>query len=195
MRPEIISTHSYHGAKKNYKELDENLAREDLKLSIIRGAEVVLNPQLLAVNNLKKLCIGDTDYMLVEFPWGQYPYWVHDLLFQLGLNNIIPILAHPERNKEIYRRYNDFSRLIDSGLFLQINAINLLKRGMCRKLIKRLFNKDSVVFIATDTHLPDQNLTCFKNAINVAAKEYGKDRMERIIHNSSLMLENKVIYN
>lgn len=173
-------------------EINERLNQENLSLSIIPGAEVMLSPEILEIQNFNYLCIRNTNYMLVEFPWRYYPIWADQVLFELGLLNIVPILAHPERNDEIFRNYDKFIQLIDSGLITQINAISLFY-GTTRRRIRKLFEDNAVSFIATDTHKPDERLDCFNKAISKLNQKIGTTRTKRITRNSELVLSNENI--
>lgn len=202
----VVSTPHYNPANEDvesflikcddrYRKLDNLLTQENVKISIIPGAEVVLCPELLKINNIDKLCINNSEYMLVEFPFNQFPSWSQNVLFELGLKNITPILAHPERNKEIYKHFKKFSTLIDTGLLLQINAISLFTGSTCKKMIRRLFAENAVYFIASDTHLPDQRLACFHKSISILEKRYGANKIKRILNNSTQVINNCLIVN
>ena len=178
---------------RKYGELDKLLYQQGLSLNIISGAEVMISPKLMEINNINYLCIKNTNYMLLEFPWGHFPLWVDSILFELGLKNIVPILAHPERNEEIFKNYEKFLKLIDSGLLTQINAISLFNGGT-RNRIKRLFNDNAITFLATDTHRPDDDrMVCFSKAILMLKRKYGMMKAERIVENSASVIVNKYI--
>ena len=176
-----------------YNKLNDLLYQSNLTLSIIPGAEVTLCPELLNIRNLNRLCIANSTYMIVELPWNQFPYWTQSILYELELRKITPILAHPERNQGIYKHYDKFTKLIESGLLIQIDAFSLFEGRTCKKIIRRLFRDDAVSFIATDTHLPDRRLLCFNKALSVSKKRYGESRTNRILNNSSLVINNCLI--
>jgi protein-tyrosine phosphatase len=202
----IVSTPHFNSSKDDietfvlncsnkYNQLNELLYKENISLSIIPGAEVMLSPDIIRMPNIDKLCIDKSEYMLIEFPWEYFPTWIKDVLFELGLKSITPILAHPERNRWIIENYKKFSELIDAGLLTQINAINLLKGGQYKKTISHLIKNNAVTFIASDAHLPDERLTRFNEAISVMKKRYGILVSEKIIDNSSLVIKNSLLKN
>lgn len=173
-----------------YYEFNKLLQSHRVNLKIIRGAEVMLYPELINMRDISRLCVEGTSYMLVELPWNQFPLWSSDVLFQLELNDIVPILAHPERNKEIFRHYGLFTKLVNSGLLTQINAISIFKRDFRKKMIRWLFSDNAVSFIATDCHMPDERIEKFNKAIRILKRRYGKNRIARIINESSLLIDN-----
>ena len=191
--PALLDIDKFH-IECEYKlnELNERLNQEELLLSIVPGAEVMLSPELLEIQNINNLCIKDTNYMLIEFPWRYYPIWSEHVLFELELRNIIPILAHPERNDEIFNNYDRFIQLIDSGLITQINAASLFSANTKRR-VRKLLEDNAVSFIATDTHKPDERLSCFNKAIKILDRKIGTLRTKNIIQNSSLVLTNENI--
>jgi protein-tyrosine phosphatase len=175
-----------------YRELNERLLQHGLSLSIIPGAEVMLSPDLAEIDDIKYLCIENTNYLLVEFPWRHYPLWAERVLFELGFKSVIPILAHPERNDEIFKNYAKFLKLIDSGLLTQINAISLFS-GDTKRRIRQLFSDHAVSFIATDTHRPGDRMSCFGKAISVLEKKYGTAETKRIVENSAAVLAKRFL--
>lgn len=45
--------------------------------------------------------LNGSRYMLLELPSDRISIGTHELLHELSLMNIVPIIAHPERNREI----------------------------------------------------------------------------------------------
>lgn len=193
----VVSTPHYNPAKEDvdtflkvcnskYFELKQIL--KNLKLTILPGAEVMLCPELLNVHDLSSLCLNHSRYMLVEFPWDQFPSWAHHILFEIGLRGIVPILAHPERNNQIYKNFARFQELIESGLLIQINGCNILSKGKQKQMVKRLFSINAVTLIASDIHAPDTRLSKFKKAISIAKKNYGTAQISKILNNAEMVI-------
>lgn len=171
-----------------YAELKSRLVAESIDLHVIPGAEVVMSPEIVELENIAKLCIANTPYLLVELPWDDFPRCTRSVLFWLGLQKITPILAHPERNREIWMLTNRYRELIDTEVLLQIDIPSFIGSKQSRKAIEHFFYNGAVTFVATDIHHPDDFSTIDK-AIAAAEKRYGCDEMERIWNNSSGIIE------
>ncbi|RDV84794.1 tyrosine-protein phosphatase [Ammonifex thiophilus] len=86
--------------------LNERLAEQGLPLRVLPGAEYRLEPDLperLAKGELVPLNDAGR-YLLVELPSTFVPPYAERVLYELQLQGVTPILAHPERNAELCRR-------------------------------------------------------------------------------------------
>lgn len=125
------------------------------KLDLYLGAEVALSPQLFNKSDLKRLCIGEGDYMLVELAftasWDANIIAMLDrLIYQQGIS---PIIAHIERypasnygkNLDVLRRLSDLPCL------LQMNVDSLGERRF-RKQCRQLLEGQWIDFLGSDCH-------------------------------------------
>ena len=85
--------------KETFISLNEECMGRGLDVKLILGAELFLTPDL--PDRLKDNTIvtinGSGRYVLVELPFYQMPIYTDDVLFNLLIENFIPIIAHPER--------------------------------------------------------------------------------------------------
>lgn len=114
-------------ARTAYRTLQQQLAEHRVYagtgLDLVLGAEVHLAPDLaddLQADAVPTL--GDTRYVLVEFPNDALPphalHWVHELVAR-GLH---PIMAHPERHVVLRRQPHLVHELMAQGLSMQLTA-------------------------------------------------------------------------
>jgi protein-tyrosine phosphatase len=139
--------------------LRKAIKEKGLKLDIKPGAEVMMKPRekngsayAEIENNVEKLCMGDSNLILVEYQAGPEPVWFEESLYWLQRMGIQPILAHAERYGWLKNR-KKLSKLIDKGIYIQINSGSL--KGLFtpfRAFASALLRSDSVHFIATDAH-------------------------------------------
>lgn len=174
-----------------YYQLGRLMRKNRIYLNIIQGAEVMLCPELLKMDDIHRLCIDNTSHMLVELPWNQFPPWTKDVLFELALDGIVPIMAHPERNVEIYNNFGQFLKLVDSGMKTQINANSIFQPSLRKKIIRLLFKNNAVSYIATDCHQPDDRIQKFNKALRKLKRRYGKAQLERITERSMSLVQNR----
>ena len=118
---------------------------------ILLGAEVTLQVDMEHLPDLEKLCIADTDYILLEMPDYKWSSWVHrslDAIYQRGLR---PIIAHLDRYDE-----HCANALLDGDALIQINA-TALSHFFTRAKWRDLIAKDYVHFLGSDIHGADAN--------------------------------------
>lgn len=137
-------------------DLNEILASEKIPLQILPGAEYRLEPDLprrLAAGEL--LTINDTGrYLLVELPAAMVPDYTGRILYDLQLQGITPIIAHPERNVGFEQDPELLQGLISRGILTQITSTSIT--GQFGKSVKKtalkLLQEGSAHLIASDAH-------------------------------------------
>lgn len=93
-------------------------------------------------------------YLIIENAFLQEPWNLDQLVFDLQVKGIKPILAHPERYSYYYTRPERYQALHNSGLEFQINLLSLAGAyGKTeKKIAEQLIDKGLVDFIGTDLH-------------------------------------------
>lgn len=163
------------------QELYTALERETLPVpKLCMGAEVAYRPGICYQEDLNKLCIGKSQYLLLEMPFHK---WGDEVIRTVrGISNvrgITPILAHIERylpmqDKEV------LERLLDQEILVQMNAARLLhfaSRGQAR----RLLNNRMVNLLGSDCH----NNTSRPQNLGQAVEYLEKKGMEDILEELS----------
>ncbi|MBA7694408.1 Tyrosine-protein phosphatase YwqE [subsurface metagenome] len=91
--------------EKKCKELNKTLKVNNIHMEILSGAEVHVSHNLIDEirKNRDYLVLNKSRYMFVEFPSEHVFSGVQKLFFELMQEDIIPIIAHPERNSVFVR--------------------------------------------------------------------------------------------
>lgn len=126
-----------------------------INVEILLGQEIMLNKHSLELCKEKKLRgINGTKYMLIEFPMDKLPKDAMDLIYELKLLDIKPIIAHPERYVYIEESSTAINDFIEEDCLFQINVGSL--QGLFGKKVQRcakLLVKEGLAnFIASDAH-------------------------------------------
>lgn len=183
MIPGTTWTPSVDRIKKKLTALNRANEQEGLKIKIVSGIEVAMDPQitdLLGEGCL--LCIGDLSCLLVETPFQQLPRgWEQEIFSILFEGNSI-LLVHPERCKQLSDRPQLIGQLIESGGQLQVNFGSFL--GQYRRKVARtvrfMTEKGWVHCLATDCQGPRGQE---RTEMSVA-----KDRLRNLIGHDNLQL-------
>ena len=96
--------------------LQGELKNHDIPIILHSGAEVFFLPNLLDLKSDPLATFGHGKYMLIEFHTHHIPETQKQVLFDLKMNGVTPIIAHPER----YRPVQENIALI----YAQINKMN-----------------------------------------------------------------------
>ncbi|MBE6671549.1 MAG: hypothetical protein E7593_05030 [Ruminococcaceae bacterium] len=134
---------------KSIEQLKEGIAQKQASVPELHyGFEVFLDNDISVYDNVDKLCIENTRYMLVEMSFTKYNEKYAEWLYSLSLKGIVPILAHVER----YTYFNKlFGELGGFDVVYQINAGTLLK-SEGKKLLNELYDYGCNVVCGSDMH-------------------------------------------
>lgn len=97
------------------------------------GCEVYFSPKLCELD-AKALCIGDTSYMLVEFPTTHKPHFIRQTFALLQEQGVLPLIAHIERYPYVLEDPTLLYNWVAAGAYVQINAGALLDSPKLRRM-------------------------------------------------------------
>jgi len=132
------------------------LKSENSNLTLVPGMEVEICheiPELLKAGKLLTINHGGK-YLLVELPFHCLPSFTRQVFYELMLQGVTPILAHPERNRELLAHPELIGEMVQQGVLIQINGGSLLGYfgNHVRKRAVTLLECNLVHFIAGDAH-------------------------------------------
>ncbi len=120
--------------------------------------------------------------MLLELPFSHQPYKLSEILFEIKLLKIIPILSHPERYDYLADKIKYLEKLHDEGLLMQVNNSSLVNGRMAhvfRRAVSML--KTGIIdFIGSDCHYMKGRFSNFALAYDKIVKILGKKEADRI---------------
>lgn len=161
---DIVSTSHYieesYNANKNEREdlikiLSDRLKEEHIDVNIYNGAEVYVAtnmPELIKEERLPT--INNSKYLLMELPMNSEILYLENIIYDLQANDIIPIIAHPERYSYVQKNPKMLYKLIEQGVLFQSNYASIIgKYGReAEKTVKKLFKMDVIHFLGSDAH-------------------------------------------
>ena len=153
---------------KSYYELKEEVLKEKIDINIILGAEVRISMELLEMD-LAPLCIGETNYILIEFSLGHYHSWTKYVLSGIGSRGYIPIIAHAERY--LHLPDDEIEEFIKLGAIIQVNIGSLFEDKQTKKIIKKLIRNNQIHIWGTDTHANDSRPVNIKKGLEYLEKK------------------------
>ncbi len=196
----IATPHHLNGSYDNYKEdilvaidqLNDRLQAEAIPLTILPGQETRINGDMLDdLENGHLLPLNDTSgYLFVEFPSNHVPRYTKQLMFDLQLQGIKPIIVHPERNKELIENPDILYDLVSNGTLTQITAASIA--GKFGKKIKKfslqLIEANLTHFIASDAHNITSRGFVMQEAHAVIKDKYGASLVYWFMENAQYLV-------
>ena len=129
---------------------------------------------------------------MIEFPIQEIPSYTDQTVFELFLQNIVPILAHPERCLDIQEDPHKLFDLVKKGVLTQVNSGSLIGRygKKVRKTAKYLLAHNLVHMVGSDVHSIGNGSYPLIQGLDIvdklvdpnAAKEMGRFLPEKVIN-------------
>lgn len=168
--------------------LKSELKRRNMEVPDFRlGAEVCFDCDLSEIENIEKLAIEGTNYILIEMPDILWQNWVLDYLFNLyAQKNLIPIIAHVERYDQPKEIIEKLKRL---EVYFQVNASMFLGKRELKKGLKMLKNNE-IHFIASDSHNMSMRKPALANAFDVISRKLSPGVVKELNSNALKVINN-----
>jgi protein-tyrosine phosphatase len=154
---------------------------EDVEL--FHGADVRITPDLIRrIESGEIPTLGGSGYMLIEFPEFLIPVNIEDLVFNLRLRGITPVITHPERHLRLMRDLPALAGLRDRGAMCQITAMSIT--GDFGPEIENasfaMIGKGLVDIVASDAHNTDTRPPVLSKAYSDVKKHFGNRTAEKL---------------
>lgn len=173
-----------------YARLTEALKEEPMDFRFKLGSEVYFSPKLCELD-AKALCMGDTAYMLIEFPTTHKPHFIKQTLYALQEQGILPLIAHIERYPYVLDDPTLLYEWVAAGAYAQINAGALLQDAKLRKKLCKFISWGLVHVLSTDTHSPDKRPPRMAEGIQMLQKTLGTEIADRIVRNGDELFDDQ----
>jgi protein-tyrosine phosphatase len=135
--------------------VNSELAANDIPLKVLPGQEIrVFNELLAEYERGNLLTLGRSNFLLLELPSDRIPKGCFELLHELHIIGLTPIIAHPERNREIARHPERLTEMVEKGALSQVTASSVdgAFGQSLQKVALQLCRNHAVHFIASDAH-------------------------------------------
>lgn len=164
--------------------LKERIKKENIELEIFQGAEVYSSPDLPFILAEEPALTFNSRgrYFLLEFPHSVIPPHSEELIFQLGLRNLIPIIVHPERNLHVQGNISLLENLLRRGAFCQVTAMSFTGGfgPRARECAYQLLKRGLVHAVASDAHNQTGRPPILSKARQLIAECVGAEKAQEL---------------
>lgn len=173
----------------------ELLRSRGIPLSLVPGVEVRVNAALFRLarenGDLSELSLGGAGgFILVDLPLFDLPVAMNDIIFQVQLCGITPILAHPERNRRLVKHPETIREMADRGVEMQVNSGSL--EGIYGKEAQRaafsLLKEGVARLVASDAHQVSGRSPNLSGAAEIIAREMGEEASRMLLDSNPSMV-------
>jgi protein-tyrosine phosphatase len=134
------------------------LEHKEIPLDIRVGGEVRISAEIIAmVENDEIPFLGTFDgyrIMLLEFPHSHLLLGADKLINWLMARRIRPLIAHPERNKDVMRNVEKLAPFMKMGCMTQLTGASLIGEfgKPAQECAQKLIDHEWATVVATDAH-------------------------------------------
>lgn len=181
----------------NYvKYLNKLAGEQEFNIKILSGQEIFIDKY--TIDYLKQGIIAPLNkskYMLVEFDMGEFNESIMDILYELRVIGIEPIIAHPERYIYIVENPLFINKFVEEQYHFQINSGSIT--GLFGKKIEKtaeiLIQHGICSFVASDAHSNNRRVPKISEALNIVNQKSSMT-YETILNNYEAFLKNRSLY-
>ncbi|GAA0367776.1 tyrosine-protein phosphatase [Bacillus horti] len=206
IRQIIATPHHKNGVYDNPKqsvlelveEFQRELDRQQIPLTVYPGQEVHVYDSILEdIHNHELLTLDKHHkYLLLELPNDSVPPFMEELLYDIQLLGVTPIIPHPERNVAIRKRPSMLYQMIRKGALAQITAASVVgKFGKgIQKFSFQCIEHNLCHMIASDAHKAGKRGFHLQDAYKVIRKKFGIDVEHQLLRNTEWMMNGVDMY-
>lgn len=164
------------------EELNQVLVDQGIDCRILPGSEVHIAHDLTDLLKRGEIMTvaNNGRYLLLELPLQEVPAFTEDVIYDLNLGGVRPIIAHPERNQAIMAKPEILERLIHIGALTQVSSGSLLGTfgSHVRRTALLLLDSGMLHVIASDGHSPRRRRIHMARARQLIVEQYGEQLAE-----------------
>ncbi len=170
------------------KKVEKAINEADIPLTVSPGQEIRMNEEFSEdLFEDRYLSIdGKGKYYLVEFSWRVFPSFAKGYLQQMLDADIIPVIAHPERQQPFIENPNILRELIDMGCISQITATSIIGgyTEEIRQTALQMMEENLIHVIASDAHDTVARPYNLRAALTAISEKYGETYSQYLIRNA-----------
>jgi protein-tyrosine phosphatase len=136
-------------------QLNQAIVKNGINLKVLPGMEIALDPNIADLLDQGKVqALAGTSYVLIEPPFQRLPLGWEHAIFDVLSRGFAVLLAHPERCAQLADKPQLCDKLIESGVYFQVNWDSFLGHHgrTTQKMAMYLAARGYIHCLATDSH-------------------------------------------
>ena len=169
---------------------DELQGKVGDRLKIATGCDFHLNPENLGSlrKDARQFCINQRDFLLLEFSEFSIPPSVDQLLHEIQLAGMQPVITHPERNGILRAHPERLRKWVRQGCFAQVTGGALTGTFGTRPQqdALRWIGEGLIHFVASDAHNTRGRPLRLQPAYDVIVDRFGQEKARALFQDNPL---------
>lgn len=176
--------------------LNELLKSKSIPLDILVGQEVRVYGDIVDdFKNGEIATVNHSQYILLEFPFKDVPYYADQLLYDIQIAGLNPVIVHPERNDELCNHPDRLYDFVVKGALTQVTAGSFFGDygEAAQKMSYRMVEHNLTHLIASDAHHTEKRPFQLKQAYDLIKSEYGIETYSFFLENAQLLVDDMTL--
>jgi protein-tyrosine phosphatase len=169
---------------------DELQGKVGDRLKIATGCDFHLNPENLESlrKDARQFCINQREFLLLEFSEFSIPPSIDQLLHEIQLAGVLPVITHPERNGILRAHPERLRKWVRQGCFAQGtgNALTGSFGTRPQQGALRWIGEGLIHFVASDAHNTRGRPLRLQPAYDVIVDRFGQEKARALFHDNPL---------
>ena len=182
---------SYERIQREITNLQVELDKRNIPVRLHSGSEIFFLPNLVSLKDNKLATFGKCSYMLVEFQVHQLPETQKQILFDLKMAGVTPIIAHPERYKPVQDDISIITDWLSAGCLIQVDAgsvLGYLGSG-AQEASERIVKSGWCQILGSDAHDDQRRNFCLMETMEKVKGWIGPDANLMVNDNPRMVLD------
>ena len=168
---------NYNLINKEIFKLQNHLDEANIPVKLHSASEVFFIPELIQLIDDPLATFSKKKYMLIEFQPNLIPELQKKILFNLKMNGVNPIIAHPERYIPVQENIITVYDWLNSGCLIQVDAGSVLGNfgSKIKNVSEKIIKNGWCQIVGSDAHNDKKRNFCLNDANNIISKWIGKE--------------------
>jgi protein-tyrosine phosphatase len=170
--------------------LQQAVNKAGLRVELAYAAEVRLDSEILTLLTRQQLPLygryNNQEFMLLEFPHSHIPAGSDILVKHLLKQNFTPVIAHPERNRDLLKSPDKIKTFVRLGCWFQVTASSITGHfgEECQALALSYIEQDFINIVASDAHNLNRRPPVLSEARSKITEIFSEDKAQQLFYDN-----------
>ncbi|MEH6962204.1 CpsB/CapC family capsule biosynthesis tyrosine phosphatase [Priestia megaterium] len=179
------------------KEANQTLKDNNIPLTIVEGMEVVADRRFAeSYQRSDTMLASNEKYIVLTIPKEEEADYLKQLIYDIQLNKIVPIISEPECHPYFLKNKNTLYKFVKKGAVIQLSSHSIIgKNGKhAKKAAMQFIEHNLAHVIASGASLDNYKQHSLRQAYDVIAKEKGVDTSQLLMQNAEATFNGQGIH-
>lgn len=169
------------------KEANQTLKDNNIPLIIVEGMEVVADRRFAESYQRRDAMLASNEkYIVLNIPKQEEADYLKQLIYDIQLNKIVPIISEPECHPYFLENKNTLYKFVKKGAIVQLSSDSIIgKNGKhAKKAAMQFIERNLAHVIASGASLDNYKQHSLRQAYDVITNEKGAETSQLLMENA-----------